>query len=215
MRRRLLRRMSLTITDTATPALAALAGRLLPGRRRPLLNVLGRTAEKSLRRHFRSRQADSPNRMGWERQNFWSRLAKATAYDPARTTEDGKAYVVIADGAINAKVFGGTWGAKQSKYLAIPLQEEVYGVRPSANTIPGLHFIPSKRGGNTVGWLAAPDGAGGKDTFYWRLQKTVTVQPDPRALPDPATLGQELVGQAEAFLLREAFKGRTQSPPTA
>lgn len=204
--------MSLTFTDTATPALAALAGRLLPGRRRPLLNVLGRTAAKSIRRHFRARNADSPNRMGWERQNFWSRLAKATAYDPSRTTDEGKAYVVIADGAINAKVYGGTWGAKESKYLAIPLQEEVYGVRPKAGTIPGLHFIPSQRGGNTVGWLAAPDGAGGKDTFYWRLQKTVTVQKDPRALPDMGALSKELVTQAEAFVMREAFKGRTSSP---
>lgn len=195
--------MSVTILqDTATPLLAGLAAKLLPGRRRPLMSVLGRTAEQSLRRHFRARNSDSPNRLGWPRQHFWSRMAKATAFDSSRTSES-QAFVVISDGAIAAKIHGGTWGAKEAKYIAIPLHPSVYGVRPKAGTIPGLHFVPSKRGGNTVGWLAGPGGAAGKDVFYWRLQRTVTVPADPRALPPAGELNAALVAQAEAFLTRD------------
>jgi len=136
--------MSVTITrDSATPALAQIYDALAPGRRKPLMAVLGKTAEKEYRAWFRGRNADSPNRAGFPRSNFWSkRIAGATNYDASQTTAD-RAVVVISDPAINAHVYGGTWGAKEAKYLAIPLRGEVYGVRPKAGTIPGLHFIPS------------------------------------------------------------------------
>lgn len=201
--------MSLTFTDTATPAITRIYEALAPGRRQPLMAVLGREGERVYRAWFRGRQADSPNRMGWPRQNFWAkRIAASTAFAGADSTT---AKIVISDPAINAKVHGGTWGAKQSKYLAIPLQAEVYGVRPKANTIPGLHFIPSKRGGNTVGWLAGPDNEslGGKPIFYWRLQRTVTVKADPRALP-PAG---EVMAALEARALQFFFRPAKSSPP--
>lgn len=194
--------MSITINvrDTATPALTQIHASLAPGRRRSLMAVLGREAEGQYRVWFRRRNQDSPNKQGWPRQNFWSkRIAGATAYDASKTTDD-RAVVVISDPAINAKVYGGTWGAKEADNLAIPLRPEVYGVRPKAGTIPGLRFIPSKRRWNTVGWLAADQG---KDTtYFWRLQKHVTVSADPRALPPAGAVREALAARALKFFFR-------------
>ncbi len=191
--------MSITIArDTATPELAQIYDRLAPGRRQPLMAVLGREAERIYRAWFRARNADSPNRAGFPRSNFWSkRIAGATNY--AGST-DSTATVVISDPAINAHVYGGTWGAKESANLAIPLRGDVYGVRPRAGTIPGLRFVPSQRGGNVAGWLAA--GEGKETIYYWRLQKTVTVSRDPRALPPASAVQDTLGARALKFFFR-------------
>ncbi|PTX95765.1 hypothetical protein [Opitutus sp. ER46] len=198
--------MSTTITrDTATPALARIYDQIAPGRRKALMGVLGRQTEKEYRAWFRSRNADSPNKEGFPRSNFWSkRIANATAYDPAKTT-DTKAVVVISDPAIKAKVYGGSWGAKEAKNLAIPLRGEVYGVFPRAGTIPGLRFVPSQRGGNTVGWLAS--GEGKETVYWWRLQRRVTVAADARALPPKSRVQNALSARALAFFFRPKAGG--------
>lgn len=199
--------MSVVITkNTATPALQDLWNKVSPGQRKDLMAVLGRTAERVYRQWFRARNADSPNREGFPRSNFWSkRIAGATAYDPAQTTDD-KAAVVIADPAINAKVYGGTWGAKTAANLSIPLKGLVYGVNPRANTIPGLRFIPNPRhGANVTGWLAT--GQGAETIYWWRLQRTVTVAPDPRALPPRDSVMTALLGAAKRFLARSQPQG--------
>jgi len=185
----------------AQARLEQLRADLAPGpARRELHDVLGRTGEGVLRRHFLGKNQSSPNRQGWRRQNFWSRIRSATAHDPARTTDEG-AVVVIADPAIKAHVYGGTWGAKTSKYLAIPVHPDAYGVRPRSGIIPNLKFHPSLRGGNTAGWLYA-ETKKGERTYYYRLQKTVTVPRDATALPDAAALGARLVSAARSHLTR-------------
>lgn len=194
--------VSVEITkDTATPALQQVWDSLAPGRRKPLMAVLGREGERIYRAWFRGRNADSPNRRGFPRSNFWSkRIAGATAYDAARTT-DTTATVVVADPAINAHVHGGTWGAKTAKNLALPLRAEAYGVRPKAGTIPGLRFIPNlRRGANVKGWLVT--GQDAQTVYWWRLQRTVTVSRDPRALPPSAAVLDALTARALKFFHR-------------
>lgn len=197
--------MSVTIVkDTATPEVQRIWDLIAPGRRKPLMTVLGREAERVHRAWFRTREADSPNKQGWPRQHFWARIRTATAFDPSRTTDD-RAVVTVSDPALGAKVHGGTWGAKESKNLAISLRPEVYGVRPRASTIPGLFFLPSLRGGNTVGWLAThgnPQTGAQGITAWWRLQRRVTVPADPRALPQPADVGTALAARAQSFFVR-------------
>lgn len=198
--------VEVTITLTSTAArerLAQLQADLSPGpARRAFMGVLGRTAEKELRGHFRDAEASKRNKQGWKRQHFWSRIRRATAYDPALTT-DSSATVVIADPAIKIHVYGGIIN-RRSKNLAIPLQPEAYGVRPSSGLIAGLFFIPSKRSGNTVGWLAAKRGE--ETVFYYRLQKSVTIRRDPTALPSASRMDPALLSAAEAFLLRRTTK---------
>ena len=189
------------VSDTATASLTVLNATLRPGpARRAFMGVLGRTAEKELRAHFRDAQANKPNKQGWKRQNFWSRIRTATAYDSARTTDDS-AVVTISDPAIRIHVYGGIIN-RRDKSLAIPLQPEAYGVRPSSGIIPGLFFIPSKRSGNVTGWLAAKRGE--ETVFYYRLQKSVTIRRDPTALPPAERTGAALLAQADAFLIRRA-----------
>ena len=185
------------LRDEATPALQSLSLCLAPARRRPFCTVLGRKLEGIYRAWFRSRDSDSPNRMGWPRQHFWSRIAKATAFDPSQTT-DARAVVVISDPAIGMKVTGGTIRAKQAKFLAIPLRPEAYGVRPSARTIPGIFFVRSK--GANGGFLAAREGKALR--VYWRLVAKVTQQADPRALPPQGEVASQLLRTADAFVAR-------------
>lgn len=198
--------VQIQIIDTgAQRAVERLAADLLPPRRRALLGVLGRTGEKALRRHFVWANEAKPNREGWKRSHFWARIRSATAYDPSLTTDDS-ATVVISDPRAKGPIFGGTWGAKTSKYLAIPVDKRAAGIRPSANLIEGVKFMPSLRGGNTAGWLYINQGQGknAKRIFLWRLQKRVTVRRDPTALPRPETVGADLVTAGTAYLTRRS-----------
>ena len=139
--------MSLHIlTDTATQSLEALRDKLAGGRRRPLMKTLGRAARNEYRSWFRAHDA-TPNAKGFPRSHFWRReIAQATELDLSRTT-DSAATIVIASRAINAHVYGGTWGPRPGrKNLAIPLRTEAYGKNPRDNPIPGLFFLRSRLG---------------------------------------------------------------------
>jgi len=186
------------LDNGATQSLAGLRDKLAPGRRQPLMRVLGKKAEALYRAHFMLREATSPNKQGWPRQHFWARLRLATAFDASRTT-DNSATVVIAERAINAKLHGGTWGARESKYLAIPLRAEVYGTRPKSNFIDGLFFLRA-RAGKEGGYLAKREGK--QLTFFWRLAPRVTLAPDPNTLPPAAGIISEILKTAASFTRR-------------
>ena len=177
----------------ALRAIGELSAALSPGRRRGLMAVLGRTAQKEIQRHFAWAESAKPNRQGFKRAHFWKDMRTATAYDESQTTDE-LAVVTIADARIRTHLFGGVIRPVNAKNLAIPLCSRAYGVTPRSGLIAGLFFIPSKRRGNTSGWLAATEGK--KTTFYYRLQKQVEVRRDPSALPSPERLGAALLEAA-------------------
>src|SRR5437868_6486786 len=72
--------------------------------RQPLNAALGKRAEIELRNHFEERNRE-PNKKGWDKLEFWARIRGATAFVSA---DKNAAHVVIADPAINQKIFGGT-----------------------------------------------------------------------------------------------------------
>lgn len=195
--------MSLTfkVTDTATAQLDQIRAQIAPGRRRGLMLVLGRQAQTIFRSHFRSREADSPNKKGWPRQHFWSGVAKVTALDSSQTT-DSKAVVAISSPAFAAKVHGATilpTGGR--RMLAIPMRAEAYGVRPSSGIIPGLVLLGGKSGGAL--YLGKRAEGGFKNLMlYFRLVPRVTVRADSRALPSVAHVESELMKTASSFLER-------------
>jgi hypothetical protein len=177
-----------------------------------LMKSVGVRAEQELRKWFRKRDADSPNKMGWPRQHFWARIARRTAFDPSKTTENS-ATVVVSDPALAAKINGATIRAtgaispatgKPTQNIAIPMQAAVYGAWPRGKPVPGLFFIRSKSGPG--GFLVTAEGHG-KDrklTFFYRLVPEVTVPRDPQALPDKEQLGAALAATAVAFYRRHA-----------
>src|SRR6185503_8329142 len=100
---------------TASPALKQMIARS----GRPLLAVLGKRLEVTLRQHFRVR-GQRPNKRGWPKQHFWDRrIRNATALS---SVTDRTATVTIADPAFNAHYFGGTIVPKEAQNLAIPMR---------------------------------------------------------------------------------------------
>lgn len=168
-------------------------------KRRALMLVLGKGLEQDLQKHFRRRDAE-PNKKGWKKQHFWSRMRKATSLTGA--TKDG-ATVTIADPAMAAKVHGATirpTGGR--KYLAIPAREEVYGTEPGkkgSQLIKDLFVRRAKKTGKP--YLARREEDGSLAAYYWLVRK-VQMPADPRALPPEAALGEAATKRATSWILR-------------
>jgi len=188
----------ITVTDEATQAeLARLASTVDGPRRQGLMQVLGKTHEQTLHRHF-LRKNQKPNKRGWKKTNFWPRIRRATSYTGATTSN---ATIAIGDPAIAAKIYGATITPRRSKFLAIPMDESVYGVRASAGTVPNLFFIPRK-GSKPGGFLVQSQGDDSLRFFYFLTPK-VTVPKDPTALPTEAESGRALVEAAQDYIARQ------------
>lgn len=186
------------LSDQANAQLASLAQQLAPSARRGLMATLGREAERTLRSHFRAKEASSPNKRGFPRQHFWNRIRSATAYDESGTTAS-TARVVVDDPALLPHIYGATIRPKQAKLLAIPARAQAYGVRPRAKTIPGLFYFQNKKG---IRGLAKEEG--GKFTVYWWLKESVSIPADPTALPDPKLVEANLLKAAASYVNRRA-----------
>lgn len=188
----------LSVTDRATPLLTRLYDRVAPGRRQPLLRVLGRRLENSLRKHFQTRDAEG-NKRGWPRSHFWNRLRRATAFAGATATA---AKVTVADPALAMKVHGGTIHPIQAKALAIPLRAEakVAGL-PRAHLLPGLFILKS----HGRAYLARREDRALR--LYYKLVKSITQQADPRALPLRHLVLADLHASTTSFLKRDVQRG--------
>lgn len=197
--------------NDATRDVALVHDRLTSSEQRTaLMKVIGVRAEKELRAWFRKRDAENPNKHGWPRQHFWSRIAKRTAFDPSKTTAN-TATVVVSDPALAAKVNGAVirpTGAispatgKPTRNIAIPLQAEVYGAWPRGKPVDGLFFIRKSDGNG--GFLVTAEGTGKSRhlIFWYRLLPEVTVPRDPQALPPMDRLGAALAETAQAYFRR-------------
>jgi hypothetical protein len=205
--------ITLKTTDTATRSLEALRLGLAGSGRKQLMGILGKTGEVVLRKHFAQRESE-PNKRGWPKQHFWSRIRRVTAYDPSRTTEES-ATVVVSEPAFGMKVHGGTIRPKTAKALAIPLQALAYGDQPKSGRIPGLKLIVLRGqaylGTDGDATLSKSQGnikrvKNSKLRLYYILKKSVTQKPDARALPDQMVLAAALTGAAEGYVRRLAEK---------
>lgn len=145
----------------------------------PLAKVLGRAAANELKKHFRARNASSPNKLGGKRTNFWTAVA-ASVNSP--TSAPGKIVIPINHPAIAQKVFGGTITAKKTKNLAIPIAPEAHGKSP--RVFSNLQFAMTKAGVKLLGLRQD-----GSVKWLYVLKKSVTQRPDPKALPQDAVMG--------------------------
>lgn len=204
--------MSFTITigrDDATRDLGNRHAQLAePAQRKALMSVIGVRAEQELRSWWTKRDADSPNKMGWPRQHFWAGLARVTAFDPAKSTEN-TATVVVAHPAIAAKINGATikpTGAispitgKPTTRLAIPVHADAYGHWPRSGRIPGLFVWTGGKDNDAAAYLAAK--VNGVLVLFYKLVRSVTVPKDPRALPPADEMGRALAETAGDWFAR-------------
>ena len=191
--------------------------------RRPFMGRLGKRAEVELRQHFRARDTE-PNKRGWPKQHFWSRLRRVTALS---SWTDREAIITVADPALAAKIHGAVIRPVEAKALAIPIHRRAYGVRPSSGLIPGLFVLRTKKGAYLAtseyqtrsGRKASTKQAlrakyGGykrqpskiafrqKITIYYKLVKSTMVPADPRALPEHVGWMYALMQEAERYIER-------------
>lgn len=157
----------------------------------PLSRVLGRAASNELKKHFRERNANSANKLGGKRTNFWSRIAESVQ---SPVPSPGKIVIPISHPAIAQKVFGGTITPKKAKNLAIPISAKAYGKSPRVFT--GLQFAMTRAG---VKLLGMKDGSGGMEWLYV-LKKSVTQSKDPNALPKDAKVGDAMTKAGDIYL---------------
>lgn len=157
----------------------------------PLSRVLGRAASNELKKHFRERNANSANKLGGKRTNFWTAVG-ASVQSPL--AKPGVIVIPINHPAIAQKVFGGTITAKNSKNLAIPINPKAHGKSP--RVFPLLQFAMTRSGTKLLG---LKDGEGNMEWLYV-LKPSVTQAPDPTALPKDEKVAAAMTRAADIYL---------------
>ena len=200
--------------DGGPDVLAAISDKIT--NRQPLNAVLGKRGEIELRNWFEKRNAE-PNKRDWPKQGFWERIRTATAFAGA---DEKAARIVIADPAINQKIFGGTITPKEGKYLALAAIAEAYGKSPLLFYFLKIHrfrsgalalveedrtLISFKRGrGKKKGQVKLVN-KGRTQTrgrvWYW-LARSVTQRPDERALPTEQEFLAALLEESKDYIER-------------
>ena len=176
--------------DEVTPHLRKLLRQA--GTSGPLAKVLGRAGANELKRHFRQRNADSPNRLGGRRTNFWSAVA-ASVNSP--NFLPGRIVIPITHPAIAQKVHGGTITARKAKNLSLPIHPAAHGRSP--RTFSGLQFAMTRTGTKLLGLRRN----GGIDWMYL-LKPSVTQDRDPAALPPDRAVAAALEKAGDIHLRR-------------
>lgn len=198
-------RLTIQVTDTATPFLRAAIARLQ--RPRPLLEAAGKALANRLKDHFKARQA-AGNKHGWPSRRFWYGVGGSVANATALTeVTDRSATVTVADYRFAHKVTGGPIAPKRAAALTIPLTAKAYALGGKGTVrelLPQAFVLRTKKGAYLVtneqerkGRNVA--GMRGKVArirlqFWFKLVKGVMQAPDPNALPPAA----EMEGAVEA-----------------
>lgn len=172
-------------------------------RPRAVLAVAGREAGNRLKKHFREKDRNEPNKLApGRRQHAWLAVSRGVQ---SPVVSDRQALVDVNSPIIAQKVFGGRIVAKRVKALTIPVSEEAYG--RSAATMEqetGIELFvlkkkndPNGRGG----LLAAASGQGIK--VHYLLTRSVDQDADPTALPPEPEFSEGILTRAAAELQRQ------------
>lgn len=177
-------------------ALLDAVDRVAGPRRRALMEVLGKTHERTSQDHFQAKN-NRPNKRGWPKQNFWASVRSSTSF---RSASENTATIAVGEPGFRSHLFGATIRPRSGRrFLAIPMRAAAYGIMPSSGIIPDLFFIRSRAANG--GFLARREG--GALRVYYRLLASVTIPRDPTALPPEQTSIENLTRAALLFLRRE------------
>lgn len=176
----------------------------------PGLNVAGRAVANALKKHFRSKQDNEPNKLRGKRTNFWDGVARSvtpSGGDPERVDANTVRVTVGATGSLAKilmhKLRGGTIVPKRAKYLTIPVHPLAYGVTAShfgkrlqfAFTPQGRALVLAQNmQSRRYSWGGAQkdqqvlQASGATGTILYLLRKKVTQAARPNTLPSEQTL---------------------------
>ena len=159
--------------------------------RKDLHQLLAMRLVEELQKHFRKKNG-KPNKLGGQRTNFWSSLAKQTAI--SRVTEAG-AQVTVADRRLRLHVYGGTIRPKEKKALTIPLVAAAHGRSVAQyEEIAGVELFQVK------GKNALFQKVGESVRPIYALRKSATIKKDDEALPAEATLQSAMLEETQDYL---------------
>lgn len=212
------------INDTSSPALRQLV--LDVRNAQAIARAGGRGVANLLRDHFARLEESNPNRRGYARTHFWSKV-RGTVNEPVEVNPNTVS-VNITSTEIAQKVFGGEIKPKPGhKYLTLPAHPDAYGRR--AREFPGLHFgFAVNDGGFLAPALLGQRGVvtnieqstRGKKKFkatsteigetplFW-LVKRVRQTPMPGALPTEAALTRSATLGAEDWAANLTARANT------
>jgi hypothetical protein len=164
--------------------------------------IAGRAVQNDLKKHFRGKN-QKPNKRGWKKSGFWSQIRDST-----QLLRLGEGSVVqVNDPRFNQKLHGGTITPKRGKALAIPMEQEFYGVNPS--TFQDRFFYVGRRKktarGEMVGLLAEQLSDKSIRVAYI-LMKSVDQDADEDALPPMRDLERVAVEALAKWVKRQTGK---------
>jgi len=174
---------------------------ILAQARRPvgILMVAGRAVGNLLKKWYRQRDREQPNKLGGPRTHFW--LEVAGSVQAPVVAGDTTVTVAISHPLIAQKIFGGTIRAKRAKLLTIPQTPEAYGrTAATYEAETGLTLIFLKQNDHAI---LASRAQGQGLTVQYVLVPSVHQEPDPKALPPEQQMEQAALTAADKALQRQ------------
>jgi hypothetical protein len=183
---------TLRIDDTATAELRAIAAQL--ANPTALYKDVGRRGANDLKKHFRQREADNPNKLSGNRTHFWLDVRDGVQ-QPALVA--GGVDLIVQHPAIAAKVYGAHVVAKNAAALTISLHALAHGRRASVFEEETGYDLFHPKGTQVL----MAEISGEAVPIYW-LTKSVDIPADPKALPETGVFVEGLLATANAHLAR-------------
>lgn len=147
---------------------------------------------KAVQRHFEGRNQE-PNRMGGPKQNFWDRIRQGTS-----VSSDANTAQVSIPSPIRQKLYGGTIRPVNAKAIAFPISPSVYGRTAREERLTGTtRLIRFGAGARAIGIIVRTVNGKPVGEALFLVVAQVVQQPDPRALPDDATLIHDALAEVE------------------
>lgn len=156
-----------------------------------MLRTVAKRAEGMLKAHFRNRDANSANKLGGQRTNFWAQVEKTVFSEVDEA--GGMASLGVPHPGFAQKLYGGVIRAKSARALTIPVTAEAYGKTTAEfEGATGLRLFFIKP--NETGLLATRlQGAQGI-TVQYVLKASVSQEKDEEALPDGESMREMIAG---------------------
>jgi hypothetical protein len=170
-------------------------------RPRSMMAAVGREGANQLRKHFRQKDRDEPNRLGGKREHFWLKVMRSVQA-PILSDAGTKVTISITHPVYGHKFRGGIISAKRVKNLSIPQTPEAYGRSPSVFEQETGHKLIFIRQG-PIALLARRATLGPFLQVEYVLRPWVRQERDPTAFPDETKFEEALLARANAVMQRE------------